>query len=348
MNFYELIESAKKIGCSDVHITVGTAMAFRRFGKLEMLTPVPPAEVSKAYILEALTQEQREKVLAGQDLDFAIMMPDGTRLRANIYHQRNNLAAVYRILNNKIPSFDELHIPHAVRKLVEEPRGLVLITGPTGSGKTTTMAAMVDYINKHMQKHIITIEDPIEYVYSYEKSMIHQREIGRDVENYAKALYSALREDPDVILVGEMRDYETMRAAITAAETGHLVLATLHTTSAAQTIDRIIEAYPPHGQNQVRTQLANVLKAAVTQVLVPREDGQGMEIATEVLINNDAVSNQIREAKTHQIPSSIQSGSAIGMHTLDSDLKRLVKEWMISEETALKYCSSPRNFKMTN
>lgn len=344
MNFEELIEQARLDECSDVHITVGTAIARRKFGKLEIMDLVPKAEESKALILEKLTKEQKDKVLNGQDLDFAIMMPNGTRLRANIYHQRNNLAAVYRILNNTIPSFEELHVPDVVRKLAEEPRGLVLITGPTGSGKTTTMASMVDYINKNMDRHIITVEDPIEYVYRHDKSMIHQREIGKDVDSYATALYSALREDPDVILVGEMRDYETIRAAITAAETGHLVLSTLHTTNAAQTVERIIEAYPPHGQNQVRSQLSGVLKGVITQVLVPLENGKGREVATEVLMNTDVVANQIRENKIHLISNTIQSGAAMGMHTLDSDLRRLVREWKISEETALRFCANPKSF----
>ncbi|MBQ9141304.1 MAG: PilT/PilU family type 4a pilus ATPase [Lachnospiraceae bacterium] len=344
ITFTDLIEQARLDNCSDVHITVGTALARRKFGKLEILEPIPTAEESQALILEKLTQDQREKVLNGQDLDLAIMMPNGSRLRANIYHQRNNLSATYRILNSSIPTFYELNVPEVVRKLAEEPRGLVLITGPTGSGKTTTMAAMVDYINKNMDKHVITIEDPIEYVYYHNRSMIHQREIGKDVADYATALYSALREDPDVILVGEMRDYETIRAAITAAETGHLVLSTLHTTNAAQTVERVIEAYPPHGQNQVRAQLASVLKGVITQILVPLEDGSGMEMATEIMLNNEAISNQIRENKIHQILSTIQSGGAQGMHTLDTDLKRLVREWKISEETALKYCANPKNF----
>lgn len=344
MNFTQLIEEARRDNCSDVHITVGTALARRKNGRLEIMNQIPTAEESEAMILEKLTDEQKAKVLAGADLDFAIMMPDGSRLRANIYHQRNNLAAVYRILHNQIPTFDELGLPMSVRKLVEEKRGLVLITGPTGSGKTTTMASMVDYINENKAKHVITIEDPIEYTYYHKKSMIHQREIGKDVDNYANALYSALREDPDVILVGEMRDYETTRAAITAAETGHLVLATLHTSSAVQTIERVIDAYPPHGQNQARAQLANVLKGVISQVLMPLEDGTGMIMASEVLLNNDAIANQIRENKIHQMLSTIQSGGAEGMHTMDSDLKRLVKEWKISRETALKYCSNPKRF----
>lgn len=344
MNFTELIETARRENCSDVHVTVGTAIARRRYGELEILELVPTAEQSRDIILEKLTDEQKEKVLRGEDLDFSIMMPDGSRIRANIYHQRNNLAAAYRILYGEIPNFDELGLPQIVRSLVNETRGLVLITGPTGSGKTTTMASMVDYINSNMSKHVITIEDPIEYTYYHKKSMIHQREIGKDVDTYATALYSALREDPDVILVGEMRDYETIRAAITAAETGHLVLSTLHTSSAAQTIERIIEAYPPHAQNQVSTQLSGVLKGVITQVLVPLEDGTGLEMATEIMINNDAIANQIRGHKIHQIPSTIQSGSAAGMHALDTDLKRMVGAGKISKETALRFCSNPKKF----
>lgn len=344
MDFVTLINEAKKDNCSDVHITVGTHLARRRYGRLEILEPAPTAEESQAMIMEKLTDEQRVRVLGGEDLDFAIMLEDGSRLRANIYHQRNNLAAVYRILPNEIPSFDELGIPMAARKMIDEKRGLILITGPTGSGKTTTMASMVDYINTNKARHIITIEDPIEYMYYHKKSMIHQREIGKDVADYATAVYSALREDPDIILVGEMRDYETTRAAIMAAETGHLVLATLHTNNAVQTIERVIEAYPPHSQKQVIGQLASVLKGVVSQVLIPLEKVEGMVMATEVLINNDAVSNQIREGKLHQMVNTIQSNGIVGMHTLDSDLKRLVDEWKISRETALKYCSNAKIF----
>ncbi len=345
MNFVDLIEEAKADGCSDVHITVGTNIARRRYGKLEMLPEVPTAQESTALILEVLTNEQREKVLNGMDLDFAVMIPSGTRIRANIYHQRNNLAATYRILQTKIPSFDELQIPQAVRNLANEPRGLVLITGPTGSGKTTTLASMLDYINKKFAKHVMTIEDPIEYIFPHANCMIHQREVGRDVDSFATALRSALREDPDIILVGEMRDFETISAAITAAETGHLVFATLHTTNAPQTIERIIDAYPPHGQGQARTQLANVLKGVVTQQLIPRDDDDGMIIATEVLINNDAIANQIRENKTHQIMTSMQAGVAQGMHTMNADLRRLVIEQKITKQTALKFTSNVKDFE---
>lgn len=345
MRLHELINQAKKDGCSDVHITVGTDLAVRKFGVLKMLEPVPTPEESQAMILEGLTEEQKSKVLSGEDLDFALILPDGGRVRANIYHQRNNLAATYRILNDKIPTFDELGVPEAVRKLIHEPRGLVLITGPTGSGKTTTLSSMIDYVNRKQEKHVLTIEDPIEYVYYHAKSMIHQREVGKDVPSFAKALHSSLREDPDIILVGEMRDFETISAAITAAETGHLVLSTLHTSSAAQTIERIIDVYPPHAQSQARIQLAGVLRGIVTQVLVPLEEEEGRTIATEILINNEAIANQIRENKTHQINSTIHSSAQLGMHTLNADLKRLVKEMRISEETALKYCTNQKDYE---
>ena len=346
MTFRELIDYAKKEEASDVHVTVGTNIALRRFGNLEIMEPAPSAEEATELIFSELNEEQIAQVKAGEDLDFALMTKDGTRLRANIYHQRNNIAATYRILRSKIPTFQELHVPDAIRTLILEPRGLILITGPTGSGKTTTLASMIDYVNQKQAKHVMTIEDPIEYVYYHAKSMIHQREVGRDVDSFAKALRSSLREDPDIILVGEMRDYETISAAITAAETGHLVLSTLHTTSAAQTIERIIDAYPAHGQSQARTQLANVLRGIVTQQLIPMEDGTGMAMATEILINTDAIANQIRENKTHQIVSSMQGGAALGMHTLNADLKRLVREQKITEEMARKYSTNVKDFEM--
>ena len=344
MTFEDLVNYAKKEGASDIHITVGTHHAIRKFGELIILDPLPPGNEARDMIVDSLTIEQRESLLRGNDLDFALIMPDGTRLRANVYHQRNNIAGSYRLLRDKIPTFEELGIPEVVRKLVNEPRGLVLFTGPTGSGKTTTLASMIDYINSNTAKHVITIEDPIEYVFYHKKSMIHQREIGKDVEDFATALHSSLREDPDIILVGEMRDYETISAAMTAAETGHLVLSTVHTSSAAQTVERILDAYPPHAQNQARTQLANNLKATVTQVLMPDIDGNGMIMGTEILINNEAIATMIRENKTHQIPSSVASGAAVGMHTLNMDLKRLIREQKIDDRTARLYSTNIREF----
>ena len=344
MTFEDLVNYAKQEEASDIHITVGTHHAIRKFGELIILDPLPPGNEARDMIVDSLSIDQRERLLKGEDLDMALIMPDGTRLRANVYHQRNNIAGSYRLLKDKIPTFEELGLPEIVQKLVAEPRGLVLFTGPTGSGKTTTLAAMIDYINANMSKHVITIEDPIEYVFYHKKSMIHQREIGKDVEDFATALHSSLREDPDIILVGEMRDYETISAAMMAAETGHLVLSTLHTSSAAQTCERIIDAYPPHAQNQARTQLATNLRASITQVLMPQREGMGMVMGTEVLVNNEAISTMIRDNKTHQIPSSIASGAAAGMHTLNMDLRRLVKEQQISEATARKFSTNIREY----
>jgi len=341
MHFEELIAYAKENECSDIHITVGTALAVRRFGELQILEPAPTAEESRDMIYSFLDQNQVEQVNRGEDLDVGCMLRDGTRIRANIYHQRNNLAASIRLLKNKIPTFEELGLPSIVKSLAEQPRGLVLVTGPTGSGKSTTLASMVDYINKTTAKHIMTIEDPIEYIYPHNRAMIHQREVGKDVDSFATALRSALREDPDIILVGEMRDFETISAAITAAETGHLVLSTLHTTSAAQTVERIIDACPLDGQAQIRSQFANVIRGVLTQQLVPLADGSGRVVATEVLNANFAITNLIRENKTIQIPSMLQSGTREGMHTLNSDLFSLVRRQLITKQEALKVSNSP-------
>ena len=349
MTFQELIRYARSQNCSDVHITAGTDLAVRHYGKLEMLSPIPTAEESEAMILESLTEEQKKQVLSGKDLDLAIFMEDGCRLRANIYHQRNNLAATYRILNEKIPSFEELRVPSIVKDFIKEPRGLVLITGPTGSGKTTTLASMINYINTTMAKHVLTIEDPIEYVYYHAKSMIHQREVGRDVDSFAKALRSSLREDPDIILVGEMRDLDTIRLALTAAETGHLVFGTLHTSSASQTIDRIIDVFPEGQQQQVRVQLSNSLVAVFSQTLLPllQADGtkSGRVMAQEVMLVIPAIANLIRESKAAQIYSTMQTNSGFGMQTLEMSLRDLYMRKKITLEDALARSSRPEEFK---
>ena len=337
MTFRELIDYAKKEEASDVHVTVGTNIALRRFGNLEIMEPAPSAEEATELIFSELSEEQIAQVKAGEDLDFALMTKDGTRLRANIYHQRNNIAATYRILRSKIPTFQELHVPDAIRKLILEPRGLILITGPTGSGKTTTLASMIDYVNQKQAKHVMTIEDPIEYVYYHAKSMIHQREVGRDVDSFAKALRSSLREDPDIILVGEMRDLETISTAITAAETGHLVFSTLHTIGAASTIDRIIDVFPTHQQQQTRIQLAMILEGVISQALIPTADGHGRVAAFEVMLASPAIRSLIREQKNHQIQSTIQTSRAQGMITLDDYILDLYKSGTISRDMALVY-----------
>lgn len=341
MTFNDLMAYAVSTNCSDVHITAGTNLAVRRNGVLEILPEIPTIEEASDMIYTILTPEQCEKVAVGGDLDLGHMLSDGTRIRVNIYHQRNNLAASIRVLNNRILAFDELGLPAILRDLAELPRGLVLVTGPTGSGKSTTLAAMVDYINHTAAKHILTIEDPIEYVYPHDYAMIHQREVGKDVDSFTTALRSSLREDPDIILVGEMRDFETINAAITAAETGHLVLSTLHTASAAQTVERILDSCPGEAQNQLRTQLANVIKGVVSQNLVPTTDGEGRVVATEIMICNSAISNLIRENKAVQIPSVLQSSKREGMHTLNDDLIRLIHSDIITRAEALKFSNDP-------
>lgn len=345
MNFEELMAYAKKTDCSDIHITVGTNLALRRYGTLEILPDCPTAEESRNMIFAFLDQKQVELVTSGEDLDVGCMLRDGTRIRANIYHQRNNLAASIRLLKQEIPTFSQLGLPDVVRELSEMPRGLVLVTGPTGSGKSTTLASMVDHINKTTSRHILTIEDPIEYVYPHNRAMIHQREVGKDVSSFASALRSALREDPDIILVGEMRDFETISAAISAAETGHLVLSTLHTTSAAQTVERIIDACPIDGQAQIRSQFANVIRGVITQQLLPLANGSGRVIATEIMIANVAISNLIRENKTIQIPSMLQSGRKEGMHSLNDDLIALVNDGKVTRDEALKVSSDPASLE---
>ncbi|MBE5882320.1 MAG: type IV pilus twitching motility protein PilT [Lachnospiraceae bacterium] len=345
VEFLKLMDYARRNNCSDIHLTVGTHTAVRRFGELELLEPIPDPKEVEDMILSILNEDQRQRVLSGKDLDFSGITPDGARMRVNVYHQRNNLAASIRLLENTTPTFANLGLPDVVRKLAEEPRGLILVTGPTGSGKTTTLAAIIDHINKTQKRHVLTIEDPIEYIYPHGKAMIHQREVGRDVDSFATALRSALREDPDIILVGEMRDYETISAAVTAAETGHLVLSTLHTTSAPQTVERIIDACPPHGQNQMRMQLASVLKGVITQQLLPLASDEGRVVATEILLNNEAVGNLIRENKMHQLSSTMQSNLASGMHTLNHDLKMLVMQGKITRDTALQYSTNVKEMQ---
>ena len=293
--------------------------------------------MTRKLILSLLTKERQESIWRGEDADFALETSDGNRQRVNVFCQQGRLAAAIRLLNAKVPTLSQLHLPPVLQNLANEPRGLILVTGPTGSGKSTTLAAMVDYINHTRADHILTIEDPIEYVYEQDQAVIHHREEVKDVCCFAGALRSALGEDRVVILVGEMRDYETISAALTAAETGHLVMSTLHTTGAAQTIDRIIDACPAGMQNQVRTQLASVLNGVITQCLIPNARGNGRVVATEILVGTDAVCNQIRENKCHQLGSLMQSGSSVGMHTLNGDLSRLVQNGMINRQMAYKY-----------
>lgn len=337
MQMEEIILTAREMNASDIHISEGLPMSFRIWGHLKESPIQMSFDETREAILSLLSEIQREELAEGNDIDFAVQTRDGHRQRVNVFRQQGKLAATIRLLNNHIPTLEELGLPEILQTLADQPRGLILVTGPTGSGKSTTLAAMIDYINHRRAEHILTIEDPIEYVYKQDQSIIHQREVGVDVKDFASALRSALREDPDVILVGEMRDYETISAALTAAETGHLVMSTLHTTGAAQTIDRIIDACPPSSQSQIRTQLSGILKGVITQCLIPTDRTEGRIAATEVLIGTDAALNLIRESKCHQMNTIMQSGMAKGMHTLNGDLTRLVRVGKISLENAKKY-----------
>lgn len=346
MQIHELTALARQMKASDIHISQGLPLMFRIDGKL-VEAPVQFDEDATRALIENTLDESHREALDTQrlDADFAIAAPDGTRSRVNVFYQQGKISATLRLLNDEIPTMEQLGLPPVLKKLADEPRGLILVTGPTGSGKSTTLAAMIDHINKTRSDHIITIEDPIEYVYQGRRSLIHQREVGADVRSFASALRSALREDPDVILVGEMRDYETISAAVTAAETGHLVMSTLHTIGAAQTIDRIIDVCPAGAQNQIRGQLAAVLRGVITQQLLPLAVGKGRCAATEILVGTDAVANLIREGKCYQIPSILQSGAALGMHSLNADLARLVSTGRITREAAERCATNKSDLK---
>jgi twitching motility protein PilT len=341
----QLIRLARERKSSDIHMSVGMPTFFRIHGRLQDSGVQLTSEEVKELILSTLSGSQFELLEQGDDIDYAIQTSDGYRQRVNVFRQQNKLATTIRLLNDYIPDLLDLGLPKVLEELADEPRGLVLITGPTGSGKSTTLAAMVNHINKTRSDHIVTIEDPIEYIFKRERALIHQREVGEDTKSFGSALRSVLREDPDVILVGEMRDYETISAAVTAAETGHLVLSTLHTTGAAESIDRIIDACPASAQNQIRTQLSTILKGVVTQCLIPTIDGEGRAPATEVLIGTDAALNLIRENKCFQMGTIMQSGAAYGMHTLNTDLSRLVNRGKISAKDAYKYSNDKKDLE---
>jgi len=344
MHINELLSIARAQRTSDVHITADRNPLFRIDGSLHETEYVFSIEQKRALILSLLTDKQRRRVEEGQDVDTSYETENGMRHRVNVFHQQQRLATAVRLLNDKIPTFEELGLPEVLRTLADEPRGLILVTGPTGSGKSTSLAAMVDYVNTRRACHILTIEDPVEYVYKQKKALIHQRNVGEDVESFSSALRSAMREDPDVILVGEMRDFETISAAITAAETGHLVLSTLHTTGAAMTVDRIIDVFPPHSQHQIRTQLAGVLKGVITQTLIPKASGTGRVAAFEIMTGTDAVSTMIREGKGHQLNSVIQTGMRQGMVLLDDYLMNLVRGGIITQNAALEKAANKTEF----
>ncbi len=331
---------------SDIHITAGLPPVFRIDGRLvpsdeDRITP----SISQRLIYSMLTDQQKQSFEENFELDFSYGVASLGRFRVNIFLQRGSIGCVMRSIPSKIPTLDDLRVPKTLKLMANKPRGLILVTGPTGSGKSTTLAACIDQINSSRDCHIITIEDPIEYLHRHKKSMINQRELELDTKSFSKALRSALREDPDVILIGEMRDLETMEAAITIAETGHLVFATLHTNSAAGSIDRIVDVFPPHQQTQIRTQLSMNLEAVFTQQLLQRAGGTGRVPAVEILVATPGVRNLIRENKTHQINAMIQTGSNVGMQTMDMALKDLYTAGMITYQDAINRSFNPEDLK---
>jgi len=342
----DLMEQLVEMGGSDLHLTAGLPPYFRISGHLQPIgDQALTAEECQRLIFSMLNNTQRKNLEQNWELDCSYGVRGLARFRVNVYKDRGTYAACLRALSSKIPNFDKLGLPDVVREMAEKPRGLILVTGPTGSGKTTTLAAMIDLINRTRAEHILTIEDPIEFVYEPIKSLIHQRQLGEDTKSFANALKAALREDPDIVLVGEMRDLETIALAITAAETGHLVFGTLHTSSASQTVDRIIDVFPADKQTQIRVQLSNSLVAVFSQTLVPKKNPKpneyGRTMAQEIMIITPAISNLIREGKTAQIYSAIQTGGKLGMQTLETVLANQYKQNIITFEAAMSKTSRP-------
>ena len=338
----DLLERVVDLGGSDLHLTAGLPPAVRVHGDIMLMKdfPVLTASEIRRMVYAILTQKQRERFENDLELDTSHSVPNLGRFRVNVFLQRDSLGTVMRVIPYDVVPFDKLGLPQSVLQFAHLPRGLVLVTGPTGSGKSTTLASMVDVVNATKPCHIMTVEDPIEFLHHHKTAVINQREVGEDTQSFAAALKHVLRQDPDVILVGEMRDLETIHTALTAAETGHLVFATLHTQDAPQSIDRIIDVFPAHQQQQVRTQLSAALQGIVTQQLIPTRDGRGRAVAAEVLVATAAVRNLIREGKTHQIYSAMQAGGKYGMQTMDTSLAGLVRAGRISMELALERCAN--------
>ena len=342
MKIEQLLKNVIDTGSSDLHLVVGVPPMLRTQGKLVAVseTEVLTKETIKILVLSLMSAEQQKVFLEQKELDFSVELPGLARFRVNTYFQKGTMAAALRHIPAKISSIDELGLPPVCHQFAKLKQGFVLVTGPTGSGKSSTLAAIVDEINQTRTEHIVPVEDPVEFVFENKKSVISQRELGGDTTSWVKALKSVLRQDPDVVLVGEMRDLETMQAAITTAETGHLVFATLHTNSAAQTIDRIVDSFPSEQQTQIRSQLASSLEAVFSQRLIPSIDGKRVA-ATEVMVVTPAVKTNIREGKTHQIDNIIQTGSEMGMHLLETSLAELVSKGLIESKVALAYALRP-------
>jgi len=347
IDFADLLMEVVARRASDLHLAAGSQPTVRVRGRLTRLEGYPELDSTdtREIVYSILSGDQRQRLETNWQLDFAYSIPGHARFRVNAYYQRGAIGAAFRLIPFELTSIDQLGLPAAVHELTRKPRGFVLVTGPTGSGKSTSLAAMLDEINLTREEHILTIEDPIEFLHAHKKCLVNQRELGSDAQSFGEALKAALRQDPDVILVGEMRDLETISTALTAAETGHLVFATLHTQDTAQTVDRIIDVFPPEQQGQVRVQLSVALQGIVTQQLLPTADGSGRVAACEVLIPNPAVRNLIREGKTHQIYSVLQTGSAQGMQTMDAALVSLVRTGKISQKLAESRSQAPEELR---
>jgi twitching motility protein PilT len=343
----ELLQALLEREGSDLHLTAGVPPVVRVHGDLERLDqfPVLTPRALQGMIYAILPQKMREKFEQELELDMSYALPGKARFRVNVYFQRDSVGAAFRLIPYEIKSIQDLALPGVVADLARFQRGFVVVTGPTGSGKSTTLAAMVDVVNKERAGHIMTVEDPIEFLHKHQRCIVNQREVGADTHGFSAALKHVLRQDPDVILVGEMRDLETISTAITAAETGHLVFATLHTQDAPQTIDRIIDVFPPHQQQQVRVQLATTLQGVVTQQLVQTVDGKGRAAACEVLVTTPAIRSLIREGKVHQIYSAMQAGGRFGMQTMDMHLAQLVKAGTITQQMAFERCHDPEELQ---
>lgn len=347
LDIYDLLRFAVDQGASDLHLSGGSIPMIRVHGRMRKLNlPRLDNETMLSIVRTVLTRDQLERFEEMKEIDFSAKLESIARFRVNVFQQINGLGAVFRTIPTDIRTFEELGLPEVMRDLADRDRGLVLLTGPTGSGKTTTLATMIDWINEYKELHIITIEDPVEFFHDSKNCMINQRELGANTHSFANALRAALREDPDVILVGEMRDLETISLALTAAETGHLVFATLHTSSAAKTIDRVIDIFPAAQKTQVRSMLAESLEAVVAQKLLPKKGGEGRVVAAEIMVATTAVRNLIREDKIYQIPSVIQAGGKSGMQSLDQDLTRLMHKGLITRETAAHVAENPKLFEV--
>src|SRR6266498_1022599 len=343
----ELLEIVLERGASDLHITAGAPPTIRLHGDLIRLVdyPILSPRILQGMIYAILPQKMRERLEGELELDMSYALPGKARFRVNVYYQRDSIGAAFRLIPYEIKTVESLGLPSVVADLARYPRGFVVVTGPTGSGKSTSLAGMVDIVNRERAAHIMTVEDPIEFLHKHQQCIVNQREVGADTHSFSQALKHVLRQDPDVILVGEMRDLETISTAITAAETGHLVFATLHTQDAPQTIDRIIDVFPPHQQQQVRVQLATTLQGVVTQQLLQTWDGRSRTVAAEVLVATPAVRNLIRESKVHQIYSVMQAGARYGMRTMDHALAYLVTNGKITTELAKQRCHDPQELE---